>query len=131
MSQQNRLFTEDVLDALGDVVRSLGGAKIAGPMMRPDLPALQAARWVLDCLNRDRRERFDPDQVLFLLRKGRETGCHSAMNYISDEAGYTRPSPLEPLDEMAELQRQYIDSVKEQRRIADRLERIGGLRSVA
>lgn len=126
-----QLFSEDIHDALGDVVRALGGSKRVGSLLRPDLPADQAGAWVKDCLNRNRREKFDADQILWLLRAAREGNCHSAINYICDECGYTRPSPIEPQDEMAALQRAYIRSVEESKKIADRMERLLPLRSVA
>jgi hypothetical protein len=122
---QNALFSEDIHDALADVVRALGGSKAVGGALRPDLPAMQAARWVLDCLNRDRREKFDPDQILWLLREGRKAGCHSAMNFLCDEAGYVRPSPMEPQDEAAQLMRQYVEAVQTLKRLSDKGERLG------
>lgn len=129
---QPQLFSESIYDALGDVIRALGGTKKVGAQMRPELPADEAGRWLKDCLNRNRRERFDPEQVLWLIRAGREAGCHSAINYITDECGYVRPAPMEPENEMAALQRQYIESVRMQRQIADRLERVqGGLKAVS
>lgn len=131
LSNQNVLFSEDIYDALGDVVRALGGTKAVGILMRPEKPADEAGKWVKDCLNRNRLEKFDPEQVLWLLRKGREIGCHSAITYICDEAGYARPSPLEPEDERAALQRQYIESVRQAKQIADRMERLNGLKAVA
>lgn len=121
---QQRLIFDGILDALGEVVRALGGPKAVGSAMRPELPLDQAAQWVRDCLNANRRERFDPDQVLWLLRKGRDVGCHAAMHFACDEAGYFRPAPLDPQDERAQLQRDFIDAVKEARAIGERLERL-------
>ena len=122
---QSRLFSEDIYDALSDVVRALGGPKRVGALLKGDaVSAEDAGRWVKDCLNRNRRERFDPNELVFLLRKGREIGCHSAMNFLADEAGYERPKPLEPRDEMAELQRRYLDGVGELKAIAERMERL-------
>ena len=122
---QSRLFSEDIYDALSDVVRALGGPKKVGTMLKGDaVSGEDAGRWVKDCLNRNRRERFDPNEIVFLLRKGREIGCHSAMNFLADEAGYERPKPLEPRDEMAELQRRYLEGVGEMKAIAERMERL-------
>ena len=121
---QQRLIFEDVLDALGEVVRALGGAKAVGSAMRPELPIDQAAQWVRDCLNANRRERFDPPQVLWMLRRGREANCHAAMHFFCDEAGYSRPAPLDPKDELAELQRRFIAAAGDVRAIGDRIERL-------
>lgn len=122
---QPALFTESIYDALSDVVRALGGPKDAGKLMRPTIAADDAGQWVKDCLNPTRRERFNPEQVLWLVRKGREAGCHSIVNYLADEGGYTRPTPIEPKDEEAELMRQFIATAREQRLILERLERCG------
>lgn len=124
---QNTLFSEDFNDALKDVVRALGGTKAVGVRLRPEMAADAAGAWLKDCLNPTRRERLDPEQVLWILREGRKAGCHSAMNFIADETGYVRPAPLEPQDEAAQLQRAFIESVQQQKLIASRLERLGVL----
>lgn len=123
---QHGLFHESLNDALREVILALGGTKKVGALMRPEKAADDAARWISDCLNPDRRERLDPDQVLWLLREGRKVGCHSAMNYLCAEAGYSAAQPVEPKDELAELQRQFIEASKSLSRMADRIERIGG-----
>jgi hypothetical protein len=123
MDQQTLIF-DDVLDALGEVVRALGGPKSVGPAMRPELPADQAAQWMRDCLNANRRERFDPAQVVWILRKGREATCHAAINFLCDEAGYARPAPLDPKDEAAQLQRRFIQAVQDVQALGSRIERL-------
>jgi hypothetical protein len=128
---QPALFTEDLSDALRDVVRALGGMKDVGHRLRPEIAPDDAGSWLKDCLNPKRRERLNPDQVMWLIREGKKAGCHSIIYFLCDDAGYTRPSPLEPKDEAAELQRQFIESTKQQRAIAERLERLFGVRAVA
>lgn len=93
---QPELFHESLNDALRAVVQAMGGAKKVGVAMRPELAMEPAARWVLDCLNPDRRERFDPEQVLWLLREGRKANCHAAMAYLAAECGYAEPVPIDP-----------------------------------
>ena len=123
---QPQLWTEDINDALRDVVRALGGPKSAGSKLRPEIPADDAGKWLKDCLNPERRERLTPEQVLWLIREGRKVGCHSAINFIADDAGYSRPSPVEPQDQLAELQKQFIESTRQQKSIAERMERLMG-----
>lgn len=108
-------------EALREVVQALGGAKKIGVMMRPEKSANEASRWISDCLNAERREKFDPEQVMWLLREGRNIGCHSAMYFVGREAGYAVEA-IEPLDEMAELQRQFIDASKGLSKMAERIE---------
>ena len=122
-SEQARLVY-DVLDALGEVVRALGGPKAVGPRMRPELPHEQAAGWVRDRLNPNRRERFDPDQVLLLLRWGREADCHVAMRFIARTAGYMEPAPVDPQEQVNELQREFVASVERQARLVEEMKRL-------
>ena len=115
------MFHEDIYDALKDVVRALGGFKKVGPMLFPGKNG-SAESYLKDCLNTNRRETLDPYEVLTLLKWGKEIGCHSGIHYICDMAGYGRTEPVNPPDEQAELQRAYIESVKYQRQLIDRME---------
>ena len=56
------------------------------------------------------------------------------MEFVAADAGYAAPQPIEPRDEMAELQRAFIESVNLQAKLAERMERAAGrvnLRAVA
>ncbi len=119
------LFHENLNDALREVVQALGGAKKVAAAMRPDRTPDEAGRWMSDVLNPDRREHLDPDQVLYLLKAGRAAGCHAAANYLMREAGYADPTPVEPEDEKARLEREFIAAAKGISAIADRLARLG------
>ena len=101
--------------------------------MRPAKSEEAAVTWIKDCLNAERREKFDVDDVLWLMREGRKIGCHSALHFCCEDAGYEPAKPLEPRDEAAELQRAFIESVKAQERIGDRLGVLGivSLKAVA
>lgn len=119
---QPALFHESINDALRDIVKHLGGVKKVGSDMRPDLTIDNAGRWLADCLNDDRREKLSPDQVLYLLKRGREIGSHGAMAFIASECGYAAPQPIEPEDEKAALMRQYIEMGKAMLKAAERIE---------
>jgi hypothetical protein len=112
MTNQPVLFHESILDALGTLVNALGGPMKVGPRLWPEKTLDAAAQLVRDCLNPTRKERFDPEQTLLLLKWGKQVGCHEAINYICFEAGYDKPPILEPEDELARLQREYIEAVK-------------------
>lgn len=120
---QDPLFVETINEALREVIKQLGGAKKVGQKMRPEKTVDEAARWLLDCVNPDRRERLDPDQVLWLLQQAHAQGCHVAMRFIAAECGY-EAKPLDPQDEGAELQRQFIASVAMQKAILARMEKL-------
>lgn len=121
---QNPLFLEDFNEAAKALVSALGGPKKVGPAMRPELPIEQAATWVRDCMNPDRRDKFSPEHVLMLMRMGHQAGCHLLTAFMLDQTGYQAPQPVEPMDEMAELQRQFVASVEAQKNLLARMERI-------
>jgi hypothetical protein len=114
---------ESLNDALIECIKAAGGSKQVGPLLWPEKAPDAAQRLLLDCLNDDRAAKLSPEQVLLVLRLARQKGFHDGMNYIASELGYGTPVPVEPRDEAAELMRQYIASVEEQKRTAERLER--------
>ena len=59
-----------------------------------------------------------------ILRWANEAGYHLAMNWLTGECGYAPPQPLAPGDELAQLQREFIASVKSQQQLAARIERL-------
>lgn len=125
MAEQFPLFHEDLMEALRTCVQALGGPKKVGALLRPELPADQAGRWLADCLNPDRRDQLHPNQFLLVLREARKVGCHAAMNYLAQECGYADPQPIEPDDERAALQREFVQHSKALQALASRIERLG------
>lgn len=112
MSEQDKLFITDIYDALSDLVRAAGGPKAVGEILKPEKPSDESAGWVKDCLNRNRREKFDAEQIMWLLKKGREVGCHKPIQWICANAGYVQPEPKEEETELAKLLREYVDTGK-------------------
>lgn len=127
---------DNIDDALREVVQRAGGLKTVGALLWPELEAGQAGRRLADCLNSDRRELLNPAQVVYLLRIGRQVGCHAGMHYIADESGYQHPDPIEQRDERARLQREFIASIHTLTELAARIESmdardVPGIRSVS
>lgn len=125
-SKQDPLFCESINEALREAVKALGGAKKVGEKLKPEKLADEAGRWLSDCLNPDRREKLDPEQVMWILREARKVGCHTAMHFICDDTGYAKATPIEPEDEKARLQREFIEATKQQTRNVERLEQLFG-----
>ena len=121
METQPALFYESFYDALRDLVRNCGGAKAISLQVWPGKSVQDGQTRLLNCLDAHRAEKFGPDELFVLLRIGRRAGFHGAATYLGAECGYT-VTPIEPKDEMAELQRSFIDSVHMQARIAQRIE---------
>lgn len=127
---QVSLFHESLSDALKEVIQSAGGTKVVANKLWPEKTPDSAHRTLLDCLNENRAEKLSPEQVLFLLRIGREVGCHAAVNYMTRESGYSDPQPIEPEDEKAKLMRDFITAQKAMSHLAEKLSNVG-LRAVA
>ncbi|URF05462.1 hypothetical protein [Cupriavidus campinensis] len=107
---QEKLFYESVYEAIGEVVRAAGGTKKVGAMLWPEKSADAAGAMLKDCLNPDRREKLDPEQVAFIRRLGRQIGCHALMNFEAQDSGYERPKPLNS----EEQARRLVDVIAQQ-----------------
>lgn len=111
-------------DALIAAVKAIGGSKVVGPMLWPEKMADAAQRQLLDCLNPERPAHLTPEQVQLVLRKARMAGYHDATDWLLAELGYAEPVPIEPADEYAELQRQFIASTETMGQLMQRMERL-------
>lgn len=121
---QEELFHEDWRDALKHVVKALGGFETVGVEMWPTWPRKKAGNWLSDCLNPDRSAKLDLDDIEALIRMGREHGVHCALYHLCDQTKYQRPETVEPEDERARLQREFIES---QKRMEQLLHKMGQL----
>jgi len=115
---------ESLNEALIDLVKALGGSKQVGPRLWPDAAPDAAQRKLLDCLNDDRPHHLTPSQLMLLLRLGRERGLHQCVEYMLHDLGYAAPVPVEPRDEMAELQRQFLEATRQIQGMAARMEQL-------
>lgn len=115
---------ESLNDALIECVKACGGSKAVGVALWPAKGVEAAQRSLLACLNPDRSEKLSPDETLLVMRMARDRGCHAGMQYAAFFLSYTMPVPVEPKDEAAELQRQFIESTKRLAQMADRIEKL-------
>lgn len=123
------LFCESIDDAIAEVARVCGGRKAFAAAMWPSLPVREAHNRFDACLNPERREQFHPSDLLYIARAGREAGCHSLILFLARESGYTDPAPIEPEDERARLQREFINAQKALQALASKMERAGLVRA--
>lgn len=121
--EQLNLIHEDIYEAIRTAVQALGGAKKVGSTLWPDKSPDKAGELLNNCLNITRNEKLDPEQLLFLSREARKIGIHSIADYFASDCGY-QFTPIEPKDEMAELQRQYIEAAKSIHALTSRMEKI-------
>jgi hypothetical protein len=111
-------------DALTGIVHALKGFKVVGCLLRPELKPEQAAQWLRDCLNPEKRERLNPEQVFMLLRLARQENYHAAKHWLDAELGYEQGRPLDPVDEYVRLQVRGADLARELRSVVDRMEKL-------
>ena len=128
---QQSLYHETLQDALGDVVRALGGPKHVGALLWPEKGAEDAGRLLRHCLLADRPEKLSLEQLALLLRMGREKGVHAPMTFLCRDAGYQDPIAVEPADERAQLMRDFVEAQRALAGMAKRMERAGLLQVVA
>lgn len=115
---------ETMNDALIECIKACGGSKQVGPLLWPEKAPDHAQRALLDALNEDRPAKLNPEQVLHVMRLARAKGCHAGMQFMADALGYAPPTPIEPKDEAAELQRQFIERSAELMKMAERIQRL-------
>jgi hypothetical protein len=110
MSQQFPLIVDSLNDAVRDTCRAIGFNEIALELW-PKKGPKEAARYLNDCLNPERPHKLDGEEILYIAKRGRETGIHLIAGFICMEAGYGPPTPVDPDDRKAELQREFMSGV--------------------
>lgn len=123
---QTRLFFAGIEEAAEEIARHYpDGPKALAARLRPTKSPDAAYRWWLDCCNVNRTEHnFAGEDWLALIKIGREIGCHAVMHFVCDESNYERAQPVEPEDESNALRREFINAVKQQSRLLERIERL-------
>lgn len=121
MNQQS-LFYSDTYAALRETAKAIGMKK-AGYALRPELGPDKAGDWLRDCLDPKRREVLPPHCLVGLLRLGQEAGIHDAMWHICDESSYDRANPVNPEQQVAELQKDFLLAVERLKAIHEEIQR--------
>lgn len=111
-------------NALIECVKAAGGSKKVGPLLWPEKTIDQAQRLLLACMNEERAEKLSPDQALLVMRLAKDAGCHSGIEFMCRVLSYSKPTPIEPVDEFAKLQKDFIEASKYMASIASKLEQL-------
>lgn len=119
---QMSLMHESLNDALRETVQAIGGTKKVGCMLWPEMTADHASSRLRDCLNIDRREKLSPEQVEMIGSIGRQHGCHAIASPLMRTMGYADPVPVEPEDELAKQQREFVAATQALMKMAERIE---------
>lgn len=121
---QDALFYENLNDAIKATCMACGGLKVVANLLYPEKKLESAHRYLSDALNEDRAEKLSPDQVLFIMKLGRQKDCHILMDYYAKEADYEY-KPIDKETAQAKLQREFIDAQRQMALLAKRMEKVG------
>lgn len=121
---QESLFHEDINDALAADIIAAGGYKRVAMELWPSLKMETAYSRLKACLNHDKAEKLGPDEVMLIIRQARTHGAIATLTYMCRDAHCADPSPIEPENEKARLQREYVESVKALQKLSKQLEKL-------
>lgn len=120
MNQLN-LIHESIRDALRSGVAALGGVKKVAAQLRPSWEPDRASKWLSNAIDESRPEKLEIEDVIWVFRAAKAIGFHAPMEYFSHECGY-ESKPVEPEDELAKLQREYIEAVNKLASLTPKIE---------
>ena len=130
---QTELFEtpDDPHEALRVLIMRLGGVKRVAHRLWPDKPMEQAAILLNNCLNHDRPEKLDLNQIDWLIGEGRQVDCHIVMQCFGLRHGY-HIDPIEPEDERRRIQLEFIEAARKLEGMLIQIERLNtpGLKAV-
>ena len=111
---QTELFEtpDDPYEALRILIMRLGGVKRVAHRLWPDKPMEQAAILLNNCLNHERPEKLDLNQIDWLIGEGRKAGCHIVMQCLGLRHSY-HIDPIEPEEEMRRVQIEILGAVRD------------------
>jgi hypothetical protein len=66
-------------EALRKAVETLGGMKVVGSMLRPDIHPVRADEWLSHCLNDGHAQKLSPTQIDFIFDRAAIIGAHDAL----------------------------------------------------
>lgn len=91
-AQREMPFYEGPEDALRSAIAALGGAKAVGQMLHPTKSMEDARTLVLNCINPERKEKFDYSQIIFIFREAKRRGHTSGFDWFSNQCEFeSRP----------------------------------------
>ena len=121
---QQSFLHETLAEALRQDIGNAGGMKVVGAVLWPEIPTDQAAGKLRDATNPERREKLSPDQMAHVMKMSRAVGSHAALTFLCRSTGYADPVAVEPEDERARMQREFVEATKSLAQMAARIERL-------
>ncbi len=117
------LWVESFSEALKAVVFACGGPKRVASTLWPSKKPERAALDLNHCLDDGRAEKLSLEEIVLLIQMGRERGVHTPMDFLCSAANYQEPQPVDPEDERARLQREFIEAKNDFASLLKKMER--------
>lgn len=111
----------DAYEALRMCVQYLGGNKVVGAAMRPELSPDKAAHWLAHCLNPNKRDKLTPPQIQWIQRMANQCGHHIGNETWVEGIGYRLGAPITPEAEIAQLKKEATQAAEQARKASDEL----------
>jgi len=132
MPEQLPLYVESIYEALKTDCQAIAAAcgnvkawaKITGSLLWPQKLPDEAAKLLNMCLDSNRHEKLDPEQVLWIITEARKWGSHATITYQCQRANFADPVPITPEDESAKLMREFNAQAKTLAHMLEKIERI-------
>lgn len=118
---QEALFHDDITDALAADIIAAGGYKRMAVELWPALKMETAYARLKASLNPDKNEKLGPDEVMLVMREARKHGALATLTYMCRDANCADPVAIEPEDERARLQREYVEAVRQLERLTKKI----------
>lgn len=105
---QQALWHDTIYDALRALIDGLGGPKRVAATLWPAREVGDGQRYLLKCLDSERPEKLGLEEFVWLMRAGREAGCHVLADHLAQACLYEiRPADPAVIEQQvaAELER--------------------------
>lgn len=87
---QKELFHADEYDAITEDAKAIGIKPLAA-MLKPDTDLELAAKWVANCLDRKRDQKFEPNHYTIIVNEARKVGSFAYVTYLLRETYFEPP----------------------------------------
>lgn len=120
---QGELFYDTVYDAIHNAILACDGFKVVSGVLWPAMKPSSAYARLKSCVDLHKDEKLDLEEVIAIARLAKDRGNHALMQYLGSELGY-KVETVEPEDERAALQRDFINAVETVSKIQQRLAQV-------
>lgn len=125
--QQAALWHDTIYEALRALIDALGGPKRVAADLWPARELGDGQRYLLKCLDAERPEKLGLEEFVWLMRRGREAGCHVLADYLGQACQYEL-RPVDPAVAEADLAAQVERTMTQAADLLRQWERLKGRR---